>query len=120
VQDVYYNVSDMGRAVAFYRDILGLSVSQEDPSFTAFDAGGFRFALHWTGGSAVPSIPRDAHGAHAGATVTFRVVDAVAAQQRLRDAWVKITGFSDNPWGKVLTFEDPDGNVVKLMEPPAG
>jgi predicted enzyme related to lactoylglutathione lyase len=116
IQDVYYNVSDMARAVAFYRDLLGLVVTQEDTYFTAFDAGGVRFALHWTGGIAVPAIPRDAHGAHAGATVTFAVADAAAARDLLSAAWVKVTGYTENPWGKIVTFEDPDGNVVKLME----
>jgi catechol 2,3-dioxygenase-like lactoylglutathione lyase family enzyme len=119
VQDAYYNVKDMERAVAFYRDVLGLTVSQADPHFTAFDVDGFRFALHWTGGADVPAVPADAHGAHAGATVTFRVADADAARQRLSAAWVRITGYSDNPWGKIVTFADPDGNIVKLMEQPS-
>ncbi|WP_413943246.1 VOC family protein [Bdellovibrio sp. HCB-162] len=30
---------------------------------------------------------------------------------------VKILGEDDQPWGHMLVFEDPDGNVLKLMNP---
>lgn len=49
VQDVYYNVQNMERAVTFYRDVLGLNVMDEDTHFTALEAGGVRIGLHWTG-----------------------------------------------------------------------
>jgi len=29
----------------------------------------------------------------------------------------KILGEADQPWGHILVFEDPDGNVLKLMNP---
>jgi hypothetical protein len=29
-----------------------------------------------------------------------------------------VFGFMDEPWGKLLSIEDPDGNVVKIMQPP--
>jgi predicted enzyme related to lactoylglutathione lyase len=118
VQDVYYNVADMERAVHFYRDVLGLRVTEEDAHFTGLEVGGVRIGLHWTGGRAVPAVPKNAHGADAGATLTLRVADIEAAQQRLRDNLVKILGTMDAPWGRLLTFEDPDGNVLKLMELP--
>ena len=118
VQDVYYNVMDMGRAVAFYRDILGLKVTEEDAHFTGLEVGGVRIGLHWTGGRPVPAVPKNAHGAEAGATLTLRVADIEAAQRRLRDHLVKILGTMDAPWGRLVTFEDPDGNVLKLMEVP--
>jgi predicted enzyme related to lactoylglutathione lyase len=118
VQDVYYNVADMERAVRFYRDVLGLKVTDEDAHFTGLSAGGVRIGLHWTGGRAVPAVPKNAHGADAGATLTLRVADIEAAHQRLRDNLVKILGTMDAPWGRLLTFEDPDGNVLKLMELP--
>ena len=30
----------------------------------------------------------------------------------------EVLSMSDNPWGRTLTLEDPDGNVLKLMQPP--
>jgi predicted enzyme related to lactoylglutathione lyase len=118
VKDVYYNVEDMGRSIAFYRDVLGLTVTDEDPHFTGFNVGGVRFGLHWTGGSPVPAIPHDAHGSHTGGTLTFQVADIHAAKQSLESHKVPILGFSENPWGSLLTFTDPDGNVLKMAQPP--
>jgi predicted enzyme related to lactoylglutathione lyase len=118
VQDVYYNVADMEQAVKFYRDVLGLKVTDEDAHFTGLEVGGVRIGLHWTGGRPVPAVPKNAHGADAGATLTLRVADIEAAQQRLRENLVKILGTMDAPWGRLVTFQDPDGNVLKLMEVP--
>jgi hypothetical protein len=56
----------------------------------------------------VPAVPRDAHGAHAGATLTLRSTDIAGA---------KIPGAADEPWGEMLVFADPDGIVLKLMKP---
>jgi len=116
VQDVYYNVQDMARAVAFYRDVLGLTVTDEDPHFTGLAAGGVRIGLHWTGGTAVPDIPHDTHGPHCGGTVTFRIKDAAATKSQLQANGVRILGYSENPWGTIVVFQDPDGNVLKLMQ----
>jgi predicted enzyme related to lactoylglutathione lyase len=116
VQDVYYNVADMERAVGFYRDVLGLRVTEEDAHFTGLEVGGVRIGLHWTGGRPVPAVPKNAHGADGGATLTLRVGDVEAAVQRLQENLVKILGRMDAPWGRLVTFEDPDGNVLKLME----
>lgn len=119
LQDVYYNVADMERAVRFYRDVLGLKVVDSSPYWTTLDAGGMRFGLHATEGGAVPAIPRDSHGAHAGATVTFRVADVRKAGMRLQGEGVKLlSDITEKPWGTMLVFEDPDGNVLKLMQPP--
>jgi predicted enzyme related to lactoylglutathione lyase len=118
VQDIYYNVQNMGRAVAFYRDVLGLAVTDESPHFTGLDVAGVRLGLHWMGGTAVPPIPHDAHGSHAGGSLTFRVSDIAVAREKLAAQGVKILGSSDNPWGKLVVFTDPDGNVLKLMQPP--
>src|ERR671918_147296 len=44
---VYYWTADMSRAVAFYRDVLGLPLARRDgDDWAEFDAGGSRFALH--------------------------------------------------------------------------
>ena len=39
-------VADMGRAVAFYRDQLGLSLKFQTPEWTEFDTGSTTLALH--------------------------------------------------------------------------
>ena len=37
---------DMGRAVAFYRDVIGLSIRVESPWWSELEKGGFIVALH--------------------------------------------------------------------------
>lgn len=117
VQDIYYNVSDMQKSVSFYRDLLQMKVTDENPYFTGLELSGLRIGLHWTEGQAVPEIPRDLHGAHAGATLTLRVSEIGDEYDRLKAAGVKLLGRIEAAWGKVVVFEDPDGNVLKLMEP---
>lgn len=119
VADVFYNVADMKRAVAFYRDVLGIRVMDESPYWTSLDLGGVRFGLHWAEGKKIPYVPRDEHGPHAGACLTLRVEDVRATVQHLEAKGVRVLGdVTDNPWGSLATFEDPDGNVLKLMQPP--
>jgi len=118
VQDVYYNVRDMHVALRFYRDVLGLRVVEESEHWSALDVGGVRVGLHATEGAPVPMIPRSAGGAKAGATLTLRVTDIQAEVARLRKAGVQFLGDVYNAeWGSTVALEDPDGNVLKLMQP---
>ena len=55
-------VSDMKRAVSFYRDVLGLPLRFESPGWTEFATDGATLALHLSegsdsGGSNAQSIP---------------------------------------------------------------
>ena len=117
VQDLYYNVSDMGRAVAFYRDVLGMRVLDTNPWWTSLDFFGSRLGLHGSEGNPVPEIAHDEHGPFAGAVLTLRSTDIDADADYLRRSGVAIVGRSDNDWGRLVVFRDPDGNFLKLMQP---
>ena len=117
VQDIYYNVTDVAAAVDFYTQVLGMTVVSADKYWGALEIGGVSIGLHWSEGHEIPQIPRDAHGAHAGGTLTLASNDADADCEALRQKGVKILGTADAPWGKMVVFEDPDGNVLKLMQP---
>ena len=119
LQDVYVNVASMERAVSFYRDVLGFRMVEEGDWWCAFDVGGLRFGLHWTGGEEVPPLPHDDHGPQTGAVLTFRVRDLFSIVDHLTDEGVKFLGEIDaQPWGSTIAFTDPDGNVHKLLQPP--
>lgn len=119
VQDVYMYVADMERAIRFYGDLLGLKVTSNDGHWAALDVGGVRMGLHSTGGVPVPTVPRDPAGAKAGATLTLRSNNIDEDVDRLKIVGVRFLGsISRADWGAVIAFEDPDGNVVKLMQPP--
>jgi catechol 2,3-dioxygenase-like lactoylglutathione lyase family enzyme len=117
IQDVYYNVENMDRAVAFYRDVLGMRVLDSNPWWTSLDCFGARIGLHGSDGKRVPAVPRDAHGAFAGATLTLRSTDLNADVAHLRRNGIEVVSTSDNPWGRLAVFLDTEGNVLKLMQP---
>ena len=118
VQDVYYFVQDMQRALRFYRDALGLEVTHESDHWTTLNVGGARVGLHATDGNPVPPVPKDKGGAKAGGTLTLRVDDIRATMVRLQAVGVKFLGpIADASWGSIVALEDPDGNVLKLMQP---
>lgn len=117
VQSVYYNVKDMKRAMEFYCDVLNMQNVYESEHWTSLEAWGTIVALHWTGGSDVPAIPKDSHGPHMGAVLTLISDDISKDRKKLEDAGAHILGEVDEPWGHMLTFEDPDGNILKLQNP---
>ena len=108
---VYYWTRDMDRAVAFYRDVVGLGlVRQEGDQWALFDAGPVQFALH----GVTPGHPV----APGGATAVFRVDDLDAAVRALEERGVpfhdhlgEVSGFA-----RFRSFNDPDGNTVQLIE----
>lgn len=107
---VYYWVTDMERAVVFYRDVLGLPlVRRTGDEWAEFDAGAVRLALHGAiHGHAPPP---------GGATAVFLVEDLDAAQTALSARGVTfghqggVEGFA-----RFLAFADPDGNTVQVIE----
>ena len=117
VQDIYYNVSNMDKAVEFYTNVLGMKLKHKDQWWSALDCGGVSVGLHWTEGGAVPEIPQDSHGANAGATLTLRSNDVASDRRHLEKNGAMILGEANQPWGHMLVFKDLDGNVLKLMAP---
>jgi predicted enzyme related to lactoylglutathione lyase len=115
VHDVYYNVTDMKRAVKFYSEVLNMKVAWESDHWTSMDCEGVMIGLHWTEGEVIPSTPRDAHGAHTGATLTLTSDNVSEDRKVLESAGAKILGEFDADWGHMLVFEDLDGNVLKLQ-----
>lgn len=107
----YYWTADMDRAVAFYADMLGLSLTRrEKDSWAEFDTGGAHFALHGVVDGQPAPLP--------GGTVVFRVEDLEATCRSLRDRGVmpededgEVPGYA-----RFATLRDPDGNPVQLIE----
>lgn len=117
VQDVYYNVQDMKRAVRFYSEVLGMKVLDTNDWWTSLEIGGMRIGLHGSQGKPIPHVPRDSHGPHAGGTLTLHSTNISEDATRLKNAGTKILGELSEPWGKLVVFEDTEGNCLKLMQP---
>lgn len=104
-------VSDMERAVAFYRDDLGLKVVEHDGDWTEVSAGDQRIGLN----------ARETPSGEGGAVIAFSVDDLDATVAQLRERGVTFTGeISEHPWGRVAPFSDPDGNDLQVYAAPAG
>lgn len=116
IKDVYYSVTNVERAKRFYLDGLGMKVSFEHEHWIALECHGVQVGLH-PEDKAIPWIPRDSHGAHAGATLTLRSNNIPEDRKKIEFYGGKVLGEADQPWGHMLVFEDPDGNVLKLMNP---
>jgi catechol 2,3-dioxygenase-like lactoylglutathione lyase family enzyme len=113
IGQIALTVRDLPRAVAFYRDALGLrALPIEAPRLAFFDCAGVRLML---------SLPETADSHPGGAVLYFRVADIQRAHEALSSRGVsfvdvphRVARLSDHDlW--LAEFRDPDGNVLALM-----
>lgn len=106
--NVYYRVSDMDAAVAFYQDSLGLKLKFRDgDNWAAFDLAGLTFALE---GSREP-ITRG------GATVSLRIKDLDGLVAGLRGRGARVGEVTVGGHERRAELLDPSGNLLVLYEP---
>jgi methylmalonyl-CoA/ethylmalonyl-CoA epimerase len=102
-------VTDLDRAIAFYRDALGIPFLFRVPNLAFFDCGGVRLLL---------DVPADKHHS---SVIYFSVPNINEAHQSLAARGV---GFEGQPsliakmpdhelW--MAFFRDPDGNLLAVM-----
>ncbi|MFL5766759.1 MAG: VOC family protein [Actinomycetota bacterium] len=109
---------DLDRAVAFYRDTLGLSVEEQRADGTVFTAGeGTRFLVY----------PTEYAGTAKNTAMAFRVDDAVQEVKELKAKGVQFLDFDSGPIKttdgvaeiegiKGGWFTDTEGNIVAVFE----
>lgn len=103
-------IDQMDRSVAFYRDVLGMTVTYESPHWTALDLGGASIGLHPR--FSAPDGPRGG-----GWILGYAVSDLKALHDKLVAAGAKIVNaFHDVPGGVLIQFEDPDGNALQAIQ----
>lgn len=106
-------VADLARALAFYRDTLGLPVVAEEPGWVRLDAGGPVLALHaltHRADATSPAAPReDSH-----LKLCFHADDVDAERARLVAAGVAMRAV--HRYGDVAFCDgiDPEGNVFQI------
>jgi len=105
---------DMGRLVSFYRDTLELEPHSIHPDFVAFRFGETRLSI-----GKHSKIVGDAKDPYR-IMVNLETNDIKASHHRLRGRGVPFLRSPDQEeWGGwVATFEDPDGNILQLLEQP--
>jgi len=107
---IFYWVSDMDRAVSFYRDVLGLRlVRRDEEKWVEFESGGRRLALHAVA-EGQPMTP-------GGATAVFSVDDLDRAKADLSSRGVRFGHEGDVAgFARFASFLDSEGNTVQLIE----
>jgi methylmalonyl-CoA/ethylmalonyl-CoA epimerase len=113
IRQIAIPVNDIDRAIAFYRDVLGMRfLFKAPPGLGFFDCGGVRLML---------SVPEKAEDAHPGSLLYYGVDDMAAAKSALAGAGV---AFESEPhvvhraadhdlW--MGAFRDSEGNLLALM-----
>ncbi|WP_354697921.1 hypothetical protein DSM112329_03579 [Paraconexibacter sp. AEG42_29] len=113
ISAVWLPVTDMDRAVAFYRDTLGLTVNDQQADWSELECDGLRIGLNGS--------PQESPHGDGGALIAFRVDGDIEAEvESLKGKDVEFSGdVSDHPWGRIAPFKDPDGNDLQLYAAPA-
>lgn len=112
IGQIAVTVRDLGRAVAYYRDTLGMAFLFQVPGLAFFDCGGIRLAL---------STPEEPRADHPASIIYYRVDDLPQAHAAFTERGV---AFIDAPhliatlpdhelW--MAFFKDSEGNTLGLM-----
>jgi len=114
---VHLKVSDLDRAVAFYRDVLGFELQQRWGDEAAFvSAGGYHHHIGlntWQSRGGRPPPPGTTGLFHVAVRYPTRATLA-RALRRLLEAGVRLDGASDHGVSEALYLRDPDQNGVEL------
>ena len=114
VAAIWVPVTDMQRAVTFYRDALGLTIKSQSDDWSEVDAGGVLLGLN--------GREQASSGSEGGAVVSFQPDGDIDSEvERLRGNGVEFTGgISDHEWGRIAPFKDTEGNDLQIYAPPQG
>lgn len=107
---VWVPVTDMDRAVSFYRHVLRLRITKYTSDWSEVDANGLRMGL-----SRCPTT----------ATADSRVVLSYRPRQPIDDEVTRLQGrgvrfaggISAHTWGRLAPFQDSEGNNLALYAP---
>ena len=113
---VHLRVAELDRAVAFYRDVIGLEVVTQGKEAAFLSAGGdhHHIALNTWGSKGGKPPPPGSTGLFHTAFVYPDRPALARALQAVLDAGVQLTGAADHGVSEAVYFDDPDGNGVEL------
>jgi len=114
---VHLKVSDLDRALHFYRDVLGFELTQRFGTQAAFlSAGGYHhhIGLNTWHSKGAPPAPERAAGLYHLAILYPTRAELADALRRLIAAGIPLDGASDHGVSEALYLRDPDGNGVEL------
>lgn len=114
---IHLKVSDLEKALSFYRDLLGFQVTQYYGNSAVFvSAGGYHHHIGlntWHSKNAGPA-PANSCGLYHTAILYPTRKDLAVVLKRLIDAKYPLSGASDHGVSEAIYLDDPDGNGVEL------
>jgi glyoxylase I family protein len=117
---VRYQVKDVQRSIAFYTQMLGFNLDQQNlPAFGQVSISNLKLILSGPGASGSRPMPDGRQQEPGGWNrIVLQVEDLPA---RIADLTKKGANFRNEmevgPGGKQVQVEDPDGNPIELFEP---
>ena len=105
---VFYYVTDMEAAIAFYRDTLGLPLVSQT-SIARFDLDGVLIEL-------VPLPPGTVAPGSGNARLCFSVANLQETLEQMHARGLATSKIKEKRDGKLAFFRDPDGNELCLWE----
>lgn len=112
LKNIVIFVTDLGKAKAFYVDLLGLPVAGQSEMIIEFFPGsgttmGVSLALH--------DDARRLVGRHTG--ISLKVENIVELCETLKNGGATFAEpLESSPWGKMAVVQDFDGNLIALVD----
>jgi predicted enzyme related to lactoylglutathione lyase len=106
--DIWYRVSDLDAACAFYASTLGFELifRDDEDRWARLAAGGNELGLSEDERASVPDV-----------VFTLDVADVRAEADRLRETGIEVGTALEIPGGlRIVDIFDPDGNRIQLTE----
>ena len=106
---IYYYVSDMDKAVAFYKDVMGFPVKVRfENHWAEMDAGPITIGLH--------PAEKGARPKQGGRTISCNVADIEKFVAEIKAKGAKVGKIQTPERGKFVMISDPDGNEIHVVE----
>jgi glyoxylase I family protein len=117
---VRYQVKDVQRSIAFYTQMLGFNMDQQNlPAFGQVSVGNLKLILSGPGASGSRPMPDGRQQEPGGWNRIVLLVEDLPA--RIVDLKKQGVHFRDEmqvgPGGGQIQMDDPDGNPIELFEP---
>jgi|GEM_PF-361935 len=111
---ISWPVTDMARAVEFYKTLFDIDPLIEQGEWTEFKIQGQRLALH------MERVENEKKYASRNAVLFFKAPSIEDSIKKLTDKGINFNEkVQAHPYGKMVRFKDPDGNPLGLYEPPS-
>jgi len=114
VDTIILLVKDIDTSVAFYSQIIGMSMKFKSPGWAEFVLGDVHLALHR---KTRELVEKQDTLSTLGISINFEISDVERFAEKLSDLGIEpIGGIKDYEFGRYFFVNDPDGYIVGFRE----